>query len=216
MNRLRKAKRDKQMPSSSAASPRSLLVLMVILILASFAVSYWWNSQRNDAQPVVTPAAEVPSTATPSDSASPNTASPNTAGSGTQLAATGDATVVTPAGPDAPAGAGPTAVATQATFVKLKGRWQRPDGGYVLEIRDVASGGKMDAAYFNPQPIRVARAEATGDATSTKVFVELQAPNYPGSTYNLVYDAPNDRLVGVYFQATLQQQYEVVFERMRP
>src|SRR6266850_2054637 len=32
----------------------------------------------------------------------------------------------------------------------LKGRWLRPDGGYVLEIRDINPDGMMDVAYFNP------------------------------------------------------------------
>jgi hypothetical protein len=35
-------------------------------------------------------------------------------------------------------------------FNKLIGRWLRPDGGYVIEIRNISSGGKMEAAYFNP------------------------------------------------------------------
>jgi hypothetical protein len=38
---------------------------------------------------------------------------------------------------------------------KLKGRWQRPDGGYIMEIKSVASDGAMDAAYFNPKSIHV-------------------------------------------------------------
>jgi hypothetical protein len=64
-------------------------------------------------------------------------------------------------------------------FAALNGRWLRLDGGYVLEIRAVDAGGTIDAAYFNPQPINVARAEATRDGSALKVFVELQAPNYP-------------------------------------
>src|SRR4029077_4172261 len=33
---------------------------------------------------------------------------------------------------------------------RLKGRWQRPDGGYIVEVRSVDDTGRMDAAYFNP------------------------------------------------------------------
>jgi hypothetical protein len=100
-------------------------------------------------------------------------------------------------------------------FAKLKGRWQRPDGGYVLEIRSVEPGGKLDAAYFNPQPIRVAQAEAAQEGEVMKVFIELRDVNYPGSTYNLMYEARRDQLIGLYYQAALQQQFEVGFERMR-
>jgi hypothetical protein len=46
-------------------------------------------------------------------------------------------------------------------FEKLKGEWQRPDGGYIVEIRSADPGGKLEAAYFNPRPIHVAKAEAS-------------------------------------------------------
>jgi hypothetical protein len=97
----------------------------------------------------------------------------------------------------------------------LNGRWLRLDGGYVLEIRAVDAGGTIDAAYFNPQPIHVARAEATRDGSTLKVFVELQAPNYPGSTYSLTYDPGSKQLAGTYFQAALQQRFDVVFVKMK-
>jgi hypothetical protein len=97
----------------------------------------------------------------------------------------------------------------------LKGRWLRPDGGYILDIRDVDSRGKIDAAYLNPRPIPVARAEATHDSSTLNVFVELRAPGYPGSTYTLTYDPQRDQLAGIYFQAALQQRFDVVFVRMQ-
>jgi hypothetical protein len=87
------------------------------------------------------------------------------------------------------------------SFYALNGRWLRPDGGYVLEIRAVDASGKIDAAYFNPKPINVAKAEATRAGSALKVFVELRPPNYPGSTYPLTYDRDHDRLQGIYFQA---------------
>jgi hypothetical protein len=96
----------------------------------------------------------------------------------------------------------------------LEGRWQRPDGGYVLEIRKVFPSGVADAAYFNPNPIRVARATATGDPSSATVFVELQDINYPGSTYTLNYDPRRDILEGIYYQAMLDQSFDVVFVRL--
>jgi hypothetical protein len=100
-------------------------------------------------------------------------------------------------------------------FDRLKGRWHRPDGGYVLEIREIAGSGKMVAAYFNPRPINVARAEVSQEETTTKVFIELRDTNYPGSTYTLTYDPASDQLTGVYFQAALQQSFDVVFVRMK-
>jgi hypothetical protein len=105
--------------------------------------------------------------------------------------------------------------AANSGFGELNGRWLRLDGGYVLEIRAVDAGGTIDAAYFNPQPIHVARAEATRDGSTLKVFVELQAPNYPGSTYSLTYDPGSKQLAGTYFQAALQQRFDVVFVKMK-
>ncbi|MFO1514678.1 MAG: hypothetical protein U1F83_17505 [Verrucomicrobiota bacterium] len=100
-------------------------------------------------------------------------------------------------------------------FQKLKGRWLRPDGGYVLEIKSAEDQGKLNAAYFNPKPINVAKAEASQEGAATKVFVELRDVNYPGSTYTLTYVADRDLLVGIYYQALQQQSFEVYFERMQ-
>jgi hypothetical protein len=93
----------------------------------------------------------------------------------------------------------------------LKGRWLRPDGGYVLTIKSVDANGKMDATYHNPNPISVSRAEATWEDSAIKVFVELWGKGYPGSTYKLAYDPKSNELKGIYFQAALRQSFEVVF-----
>jgi|SRR5512132_46826 hypothetical protein len=100
-------------------------------------------------------------------------------------------------------------------FDALNGRWRRPDGGYVLEIRSVDAGGKIDASYLNPKAINIAKAEATREASTLKVFVELRAPNYPGSTYTLTYDQEQDQLKGIYFQAVEQQRFNVNFVRIK-
>ncbi len=100
-------------------------------------------------------------------------------------------------------------------FDRLIGRWRRPDGGYVIEISDIDSGGKMTAAYFNPRPINVSRAEAALDGTTLRVFVELRDVNYPGATYRLTYDPGSDQLRGIYHQPALQQSFEVFFVRMK-
>jgi hypothetical protein len=106
-------------------------------------------------------------------------------------------------------------LATDSGFGRLNGRWLRPDGGYVLEIRSVEAGGAVNAVYLNPRPINIARAQATRDDSTMKLLVELRAPGYPGSTYTLTYDQQRDQLSGAYFQAAMGQSFEVVFVRMR-
>ncbi len=96
---------------------------------------------------------------------------------------------------------------------RLIGRWLRPDGGYVLEIRSAAADGQLVAAYFNPRPIRVAEATYRRQSGDVLVFVELQDINYPGSTYSLRYLPGRDRLVGEYFQALQRQTFDVEFIR---
>lgn len=109
----------------------------------------------------------------------------------------------------------PSSARTDPAFDKLTGRWERPDGGYVLEITSVEPGGKLQAAYFNPGPIHVSRAFAFKEGDTTKVFVELQDVNYPGCTYSLKYDPEYDQLYGEYFQAALQQTFDVAFARLK-
>ena len=108
------------------------------------------------------------------------------------------------------------AAGTIATFQKLEGRWQRDDGGYIIDISRADAGGKLTASYFNPRPINVAKAEASMLGQTLKVFIELRDVNYPGSTYQLTYDPADDRLKGSYFQAALQETYDVVFVRLKP
>jgi len=98
---------------------------------------------------------------------------------------------------------------------KLRGRWLRDTGGYIIEIRNVGPGGKLDAAYFNPRSIHVGRAEAIQQGGAVKVTVELRDVNYPGSTYTLTYDAKTDRLVGRYYQAVAGETFDVYFVRLK-
>src|SRR6266481_2896964 len=100
-------------------------------------------------------------------------------------------------------------------FEKIEGRWRRPDGGYVLDLRKVRPDGAIDAAYLNPRPINVGKAQASRDGATVRVFVELRAPNYPGSTYTLTYDPKRDELYGVYYQAVEGRSFDVVFVRMK-
>lgn len=107
----------------------------------------------------------------------------------------------------------PPLAAPKPEFQKLKGKWLRPDGGYIIEIKSVDGNGKLEAAYLNPKPIHVAKAEASRDGAAVKVFIELRDVNYPGSTYKLIYVPENDQLSGIYYQALQQQSFEVVFVR---
>ncbi|MGA2498251.1 MAG: hypothetical protein ABSH20_10950 [Tepidisphaeraceae bacterium] len=120
-----------------------------------------------------------------------------------------------PAKPQLPAGQ-PTAGAAPDTAVraKLVGRWFRLDGDYLLQIRSVRSDGSMDATYLNPRSINVAKAQVTRQGEQTSVYVELNDVGYPGSYYNLVYDAKQDHLTGTYSQKALNQQFQVEFMRM--
>jgi hypothetical protein len=99
-------------------------------------------------------------------------------------------------------------------FQHLPGKWLRTDGGYVIEIRHVADDGRMEAGYYNPNPIHVSRAEASLEQGVVEVFIELRDVNYPGSTYTLRYDRERDVLEGIYYQAVQQQRFTVQFIRM--
>jgi hypothetical protein len=102
-----------------------------------------------------------------------------------------------------------------ADFTPLIGRWQRTDGGYVIEVRSIAPDGKMAAGYFNPHPINVSRAQASMYQDYLTIEVELRDRGYPGSPYTLVYDQSKDRLVGLYYHAVSGQNFDVVFVRQR-
>ena len=91
----------------------------------------------------------------------------------------------------------------------------RSDGGYVLEFREVHEGGSIKAAYFNPRPINVSQAVWAFRGGKIALLVELRDVNYPGSTYNLEYDAKSDRLKGTYFQAVERQTFDVQFMRAK-
>jgi hypothetical protein len=133
-----------------------------------------------------------------------------------------------PPEPPAPAGGGSPARAGDATEPKpgsrpeaktgiqiLAGRWLRPDGGYVIEVRRIEDDGRVEAAYFNPRPIHVERASAADRDGTISLFVELRDVHYPGCTYKLTYDRSGDRLTGEYYQAMMRQRYEVAFDRQK-
>ena len=119
-----------------------------------------------------------------------------------------------PAAVNAPMQPAPEA-ASNLEFEKLKGKWLRPDGGYILEIRSATTEGKLEAGYFNPGPINVARAEWQRKDGNLQVFVELRDVNYPGSTYTLKFSDSEDRMTGNYFQAAQGENFAVEFVRQK-
>ena len=109
-------------------------------------------------------------------------------------------------------GASP-AIAGKANFDTLHGTWIRPDGGYRIVVRNTADNGQIEATYFNPTELPFAKAQASRQNAQLRVFLELRAGGYNGSTYDLVYDAASDRLKGVYYQAVVKQSFDVYFVR---
>jgi len=103
----------------------------------------------------------------------------------------------------------------QADFQRLEGRWVRPDGGYILELKNIKQDGSLTAAYYNPRAIKVYRAEWSRKEGKISLVVELRDVNYPGSTYTLQYDPATDRLKGFYFQAVERQTFQIDFIRTR-
>ena len=100
-------------------------------------------------------------------------------------------------------------------FQPLIGHWQRTDGGYVIEIRSIATDGKIEAGYFNPRPINVEKAQASKSKDHIKVEMTLRDVGYPGSAYTLVYVSGKDALLGYYFHAISRQYFDVLFIRMK-
>jgi hypothetical protein len=109
----------------------------------------------------------------------------------------------------------PTMVCAADDFQPLVGRWQRTDGGYIIEIRSIDTDGKIKAGYFNPRPINVSRAQAAMYKDHIKVEVELRDVGYPGSTYTMVYAPEKDILFGYYYHAASGQRFDVLFVRMK-
>jgi YD repeat-containing protein len=107
------------------------------------------------------------------------------------------------------------ALAQGSDVTILLGNWVRPDGGYTITIRGVDTSGKLQASYANPTPLPFSKAEVSRDGKTIKLFFELRAAGYNGSTYRLTYDAAADRLVGVYFQAVQRTEFEVFFQRAK-
>jgi hypothetical protein len=106
-------------------------------------------------------------------------------------------------------------LAEQSDFNVIIGEWIRPDGGYVIRVRDIRPDGSVDAGYFNPKKINIAEANVSMWKGLVKLFIKLQDKGYPGSTYTLYYYAEKDAMAGFYYQAVMRQTFEVVFLRKK-
>jgi phosphoserine phosphatase len=98
-------------------------------------------------------------------------------------------------------------------YQKLIGKWVRPDGGYVLDIRSISADGKIKMLYLNPRPINVSKAQASTKEGIIDIFIELRDKGYPGSYYTLTFDSERNLLVGVYHHLVLNQNFDVYFIR---
>ena len=132
---------------------------------------------------------------------------------GCVLALTSIGTLAAQGTSPATTGAAVPAAAEKSGLDVLKGAWIRPDGGYTIAIKSIGPNGALEAMYFNPNQLPFAKAQATREGAALRVFLELQAGGYAGSTYDLTYDPASDRLKGIYYQAVAKQKFEVYFAR---
>jgi hypothetical protein len=116
--------------------------------------------------------------------------------------------------PDPPSQTDSAPISVPNRYNMLLGRWQRPDGGYIIEISRVNPDGIIVAAYYNPRSINVSKALVEDKHAPIRIFIELNDVGYPGATYSLTYDQQNDVLKGVYYQPSVEQMFEVLFMRM--
>lgn len=108
------------------------------------------------------------------------------------------------------------ATAAAAEPARLVGQWKRIDSDYVIAIDEAIPDGKLAARYLNPQPIHVSRAQWLKSGARLQLMVEMQDRGYPGSNYELDYDAAHDTLFGTYHHLGLNQDFQVSFYRLKP
>jgi hypothetical protein len=119
-----------------------------------------------------------------------------------------------PAGNKAEAVPSPQAAEPTSLYGALVGRWLRTDGDYLLDIRTIDGSGKAQVDYYNPRPIHVARAEASREGQFLKLAIVLEDVGYPGSYYTLAFSTTDKTLTGEYYQATMQETFDVIFKRL--
>src|SRR4051794_11988068 len=75
---------------------------------------------------------------------------------------------------------------------RVVGRWTRTDSPARIEIKSVAENGHLEASYLNPHSIRIQTAAAKQESDYIRVYLKLDDPSDPGSTYRLNYDPNSD------------------------
>lgn len=107
------------------------------------------------------------------------------------------------------------AAAETPDYKILFGEYLRSDGSYTIKILSGTADGKLDVAYFNPNPIHVGKAAWVLKENAIVLTVELRDVNYPGSTYTLHFFPAEKKLAGKYFQAVEKIYYDVEFYRTK-
>ena len=95
----------------------------------------------------------------------------------------------------------------------LVGNWLRTDASYQIKILEVLDDGTLSAQYYNPDLIKVGKANWEESYGNFKIVIELRDVNYPGSTYTLNYLPDRDILAGDYYQAVEGLTFYVEFAR---
>ena len=58
-------------------------------------------------------------------------------------------------------------------FKVIIGEWIRPDGGYVVHVRDVKPDGSVEAGYYNPNEINISESNVSLWKVLVKLFIKL-------------------------------------------
>ncbi|WP_041856072.1 hypothetical protein [Candidatus Korobacter versatilis] len=98
---------------------------------------------------------------------------------------------------------------------RIVGQWTRSDTPARIEIRSVRDDGRLDASYYNPHSIHIETAAAKKERDYVRVYLKLQDPSEPGSTYRLNYDPALDVMRGDYYDGVARQKNEVAFARSK-
>ncbi len=100
----------------------------------------------------------------------------------------------------------------------LIGEWSQMGTPYFIKITGVLDTGKLDAAFYDPNypvKIEIEKANWTKTGTLLSIYIELQDPEYPGSSFKLNYIPERDVLVGTYFNALTGMVYPMEFNRIK-
>lgn len=204
-----------QKPGPRWLATAAMLTAVAIVVIA--AISYLWSkppASRKSAESPAAPPASSESKPTEPKAAGPESSDLKSSESKSSDLKSSDLKSSEPPSADSKTPAPAAAKDAKPDSRVLKGKWLRTDGNYVIDIKQIAPSGRIDAAYLNPNPIHVSKAELAKDNAALKIFLELQDTGYPGCTYDLTFDPKTGQLQGKYFQAAQQQTYDVNFQRI--